>query len=170
MQLTAYRTRAFETVPASLLGFSIVRENLRRRGRWAMSSLKETNEGPTSLLERLHPTECGIVFPPGGGWRQSFHSTRRSDDLPGSAGKRHTRGRKAGELSQMCMELEGREMRKPSLILNAMGWISGKPSALKGARSVWERGVRNVLTTRVRERGLSVSITLASPFGDEVTR
>ena len=70
----------------------------------------------------------------------------------------------------MCRELEGREMRKPSLILNAMGWISGKPSALKGARSVWERGVGNVLTTRVRERGLSVSITLASPFGNEVTR
>lgn len=28
----------------------------------------------------------------------------------------------------------------------------------------------NVLTTRVRERRLSVSITLASPFGNEVTR
>ena len=70
----------------------------------------------------------------------------------------------------MCRELEGREMRKPSLILNAMGWISGKPSALKGARSVWERGVGNVLTTRVRERGLSVFITLASPSENEVTR
>jgi len=46
----------------------------------------------------------------------------------------------------------------------------GKPSAVKAARSVWERGVGNVLTTRVRERGLSVSITLASPFGNAVTR
>jgi hypothetical protein len=67
-------------------------------------------------------------------------------------------------------ELEGREMRKPFLILAVMRWTSGKPSALKGARSVWERGGGNVPTTRVRERGLSVSITLASPFGNVVTR
>src|SRR5260370_15092286 len=31
----------------------------------------------------------------------------------------------------------------------------GKPSALKGARSVWERMVGNVSTSRVRERRVS---------------
>src|SRR5437588_5847464 len=58
----------------------------------------------------------------------------------------------------------------PSLFSLREDVSSGKPSALKGARSVWERGVGDVLTTRVRERRLSVSITLASPFGNEVTR
>ncbi len=58
-------------------------------------------------------------------------------------------------------------MRLPA---RSSGNEPGKPSALKDARSVWERGVGNVLTTRVRERGLSVSITLASPSENEVTR
>jgi hypothetical protein len=61
-------------------------------------------------------------------------------------------------------------MRKPFLILIAPTCFFGEPSALKDARSVRERGVGNVLTTRVRERGLSVSITLASPSDNEVTR
>ena len=76
----------------------------------------------------------------------------------------------AGETCPNGFELEGREMRKSFLILKLGDGFSGKPSALKGARSVWERGAGNVLTTRVRERGLSVSIPLASPFGNEVTR
>ena len=76
----------------------------------------------------------------------------------------------AGEAGPNCLELAGREMRKSFLILKLGEVFSGKPSAVKAARSVWERGVGNVLTPRVRERGLSVSITLASPFGNEVTR
>jgi len=68
------------------------------------------------------------------------------------------------------MALEGREMHQPFLILHARKWISGKPSALKDARSVWERGVGNVLTTRVRERKVPAAMAFASPFGDEVTR
>ena len=126
--------------------------------------------GSYVVLERLHPRECGIASTARAAWRQSFRSTRGSHDPPRRAGKRHTRGRKAGGPSQTRMELAGREMRKPFLILDARRCFSGKPSALKGACSVWEKGVGNVLTPRVRERGLSVSITLASPFGNEVTR
>src|SRR6266849_2983473 len=111
--------------------------------------------GSYVVLERLHPMECGIAFTARAAWRQSFRSTRGSHDPPGSAGKRHTRGRKAGGPSQSRMELAGRGMRKSFLTLNARGWLSGKPSALKGARSVWERMVGNVSTTRVRERRVS---------------
>src|SRR5207237_8752533 len=58
----------------------------------------------------------------------------------------------------------------PSLFSLQKEASSGKRSALRGACSVWERGVGNVLTPRVRERRLSVSITLASPFGNAATR
>jgi hypothetical protein len=68
------------------------------------------------------------------------------------------------------MKLAGREMRKPFLILHPGEVFSGEPDARKPASPVRERGVGNVLTARVRERGLSVSITLASPSGDVVTR
>jgi len=118
-------------------------------------SIEGDERGPYLMLERSQPTECGIAYTSKGAWRQSFHSTRGSDAPPRSAGKRHARGRKAGEPFQTRRELGGREMRKPFLILSAMGRISGKPSALKDARSVWERGVGNVLTTRVRERRVS---------------
>ena len=46
----------------------------------------------------------------------------------------------------------------------------GEPDARKPARPVRERVVGNVSTSRVRERRVLVSIALASPFGDEVTR
>lgn len=69
-----------------------------------------------------------------------------------------------------CFELGGREMRKSFLILKRWTVFSGKPSALKGARSVWERGVGNVLSTRVRERRVPATFALVSPFGDEATR
>jgi hypothetical protein len=77
--------------------------------------------------------------------------------------------RVAGGTCHNRMVLEGREMRKPFLILTAMRCFSGKPSALKGTCSVWERGVGNVLTTRVRDRRVPVANALASPFGNEVT-
>src|SRR3954452_16385548 len=104
--------------------------------------------GSYVALERLHPMECGIAYPARAAWRQSLHSTRGSHDPPGSAGKRHTRGRKAGGPFQTHRELGGRAMRKSFLSLHATRWISGKPSALKGARSVWERMVGNVSTSR----------------------
>jgi hypothetical protein len=58
----------------------------------------------------------------------------------------------------------------PPLFSMQEGVFSGEPDTWKLVRPVRERGVGNVLTTRVRERGLSVSITLASPSGNEVTR
>src|SRR5437763_868240 len=85
-------------------------------------------------------------------------------------GKRHTRGREAGNPPHLGRELEGREMRKPFLSLSTKRGNSGKPSALKGARSVWERGVGNVRMTTVRERRVPAVVALASPFGDEATR
>lgn len=60
----------------------------------------------------------------------------------------------AGETSLNSFELEGREMRKSFLILKPGDAFSGEPDALKGARPVRERGVGNVLTTRVRDRGV----------------
>jgi len=94
------------------------------------SELIEGDErGSYVVLERLHPTECGIAFTARAAWRQSFRSTRGSHDPPGTAGKRHTRGRKAGAPFQSSMELGGRAMRKPFLSLHATRWISGKPSA-----------------------------------------
>ncbi len=127
-------------------------------------------QGTYLVLKRTKPTECGIAYSPQGAWRQSHRTSRRSHDLPGRAGKRHTGRRVAGGTCHNRMELEGREMRKPFLILTAMRCFSGKPSALKGACSVWERGVGNVLTTRVRDRRVPVANALASHFGNEVTR
>ena len=74
-----------------------------------------------------------------------------------------------------CGKDEGgvRDARRPKLMrMPAItnGNKPGEPDARKPACPVRERGVGNVLTTRVRERGLSVSITLASPSENEVTR
>jgi len=46
--------------------------------------------------------------------------SRRSHDLPGSAGKRHAGPRAAGGTFQKCTELAGCEMHKSFLILFAM--------------------------------------------------
>ena len=121
-------------------------------------------------LPRLMSVRTGSPTRQQDAWRQSFHSTRGSDAPPRSAGKRHTRGREAGNPPHLGRELEGREMRKPFLSLSTKRGNSGKPSALKGARSVWERGVGNVRMTTVRERRVPAVVALASPFGDEATR
>ena len=119
-------------------------------------SIEGDERGPYLMLERIHPTECGIAYTLRDAWRQSFRRTRGSDDPPGSAGKRHTRGRKAGGPFQTSMELEGREMRKPFLILNATRWLSGKPSALKGACSVC--AVRRVVVFLLEAGGMREDI------------
>jgi hypothetical protein len=88
-----------------------------------------------------------------------------------SAGKRHTGRRVAGGTVLHPIELNGREMRKTFLTLNVgrcfrlLSRIPGNSSVRfgKGELETW-------LVTRVWERGLSVSITLASPSGNEVTR
>ena len=48
--------------------------------------------------------------------------------------------RAAGGTFQKCFELAGRVMHKSYLILRAMEWFSGKPSAINVACSVWEGG------------------------------
>jgi len=59
-------------------------------------SIEGDKWGSYVVLLRTQPTECGIAYTLSGAWRQSFRSTRGSNDPPGSAGKRHTRGREAG--------------------------------------------------------------------------
>jgi hypothetical protein len=66
--------------------------------------------------------------------------SRRSDDLPGRSGNPVAGQRAAGGTFQKCFELVGRVMHKSSLILRAMEWLSGKPSAINVACSVWEGG------------------------------
>jgi hypothetical protein len=134
-----------------------------------MTGVRKRTRGLNTLL-RLMSVKTGSPTRPQDAGRQSFHSTRGSDAPPGSVGKRHTRGREAGSPPHLGRELEGREMRKPFLILSAKRWSSGKPSALKGARSVWEREVGNVRMPKVRERRVPAVFALASPFGDEATR
>ena len=64
--------------------------------------------------------------------------SRRSHDLPGRSGNPVAGQRAAGGTFQNGFELVGHVMYKSCLILRAMEWFSGKPSAINVARSVWE--------------------------------
>jgi len=66
--------------------------------------------------------------------------SREGHVSPGRSGNPVAGQRAAGGTFQNCFELVGRAMRKSCLILSAMEWFSGKPSAINVACSVWEGG------------------------------
>ena len=59
--------------------------------------MKVMDEAPTLRSKRLIVTERGIPCQARALWEQSRHSSRRSDDLPGSRGKLCTGRRATGE-------------------------------------------------------------------------
>src|SRR5947209_12782276 len=75
--------------------------------------------------------------------------SRRSHDLPGSAGKRHAGPRAAGGTFQKCTELAGCEMHKSFLILFAMRcflWkaVCSETSPYRLGRGQQKRSERNL--------------------------
>jgi hypothetical protein len=144
VQLTAYRIRAFGTVPAPHFDFSIVEVNLRGFGRWVMNLLKETNGVPKSCSDVANRRNAGSSK------HLWVHDDRAIVVVAGvttclrSAGKRHTGQRVAGETFLYFIELEGREMRKSSLTLNARrcflwraGYLETRLSGL--GKGSWKR-------------------------------